>query len=103
MPSDAWNRFEQSLNDTSSRAAMERFDLEALAALAGSERDAAEQRLIDLLGSGNGDPRVPHALQALGSARGLDAMRRLVGRLPPDDARVAVAEILWTGERSAAA
>lgn len=68
-PSEDLNRFLESMRDDSAPD----FDLDALTALAGVERDWMEYALIAQLEGG--DPRIPRALSALGSTVALESLR----------------------------
>jgi hypothetical protein len=56
----------------------ETFDVDALRELEGTEKDWAEFSLIAQLGEG--DPRVPRALAAMGSTRALEPLRAALGQ-----------------------
>jgi HEAT repeats len=77
-----------------SREPVERFDLEALAALHGHERDQAEKILLDLLDRED-DGRVPDALAAMGSSRAAAPLKRALARGGGELMRVRTAEALW--------
>jgi HEAT repeat protein len=91
--SPSFQRFTDSLEVTG-RESLESYDLNALFALEGQERDQAEQILIERLIETN-DPRAPKALRQLGSEKALPALRRALVE-QSGEMQVEVANTLWS-------
>jgi hypothetical protein len=81
----------------SMREALSDFDVPALLALKGAERQEAEEVLIERLESSVNDPRVPRALGFMKSRRALPALRRVTRAL--NETAVEAALFLWELER----
>ena len=77
----------------SGREGLERFDPDALSALAGDERQEAEALLVAELRSGSADPRVIRALADLGSKQAVPLLKQAATR--PDQSGVAAALAIW--------
>lgn len=99
--SPEYRRFVDSFQDSgTTRERHESFDLGALLALRGTERESAEKMLIVRLACRQEDPRVPAAMTALGpSTETLSALRSALDRYPKNRTRIAVARALWDLER----
>lgn len=98
--SPAFVAFAQSLlGPVSSRDAYEDLDLGSLAQLEGTEREAAEILLVEVLDDGDDDPRVPRALQQLATGSAVEAMKKALGRYPLNYTKVSLAKVLWKMER----
>lgn len=82
------------LGGVTSRAELEDLDLASLAALVGTEREAAELLLIEALAEGGGDPRVPRAMAQLGTPTALRALADALVRTPAGPTRWAIEEAL---------
>lgn len=98
--SPAFQRFSDSLKVTG-RESLESYDLDALFALEGQERDRAEQILIERL-TETTDPRAPKALRQLGSEKALPALHLALDK-QAGEMRVEVANTLWSLTRDPSA
>ena len=91
--SDAWQRFFDSVTGAiASRAALERYDLGALAALGPDERAKAEALLIGRIATSNDDPRVVAALTQLGTPAARAALASVLASPDASMTRLAAAE-----------
>jgi HEAT repeats len=95
--------FLRSMDDTSSRAAMESYDTWALSQLKGDELDAAKLALVQNLQQHVEDPRTPQAIRDMKFVDLVPELRKAVDTYPNNYTRVAAADALWTLARDQAA